>query len=96
MAALGYQAPEMNKLMYMLEGFDANWLTVGEVPLATYANLRHGEYRFKVRGSNSDGVWNEKELVLKIHILPPFYLSGWAYFIYVLLVIGGCVSLYYY
>ena len=96
MAALDYQAPEMNKLMYMLEGFDANWLTVGEVPLATYANLRHGEYRFKVRGSNSDGVWNEKELVLKIHILPPFYLSGWAYFIYVLLVIGGCVSLYYY
>lgn len=96
MAALGYQAPEMNKLMYMLEGFDANWLTVGEVPLATYANLRHGEYKFRVRGSNSDGVWNEKELVLKIHILPPFYLSGWAYFIYILLVMGGCILLYYY
>lgn len=96
MAALDYQAPKMNKLMYMLEGFDMDWLTVGEIPLATYANLRHGDYKFRVKGSNSDGVWNRKELILKIHILPPFYLSAWAYSLYILLTIGCCIFLYYY
>lgn len=38
--------------------------------------------------SNSDGVWNEEGISLKVHILPPFYLSVWAYIVYALLIIG--------
>lgn len=90
-AALGYQAPRMNKLMYKLEGFDEEWLAVGESPIITYSNLRYGNYAFRVRASNSDGVWNENELSLSIEILPPFYLSIWAYCIYVLLFFGCSV-----
>lgn len=96
LAALGYQAPKMNKLMYKLEGFDQGWLTVGESPLVTYSNLHYGEYLFRVKASNSDGVWNEKETTLSICILPPFYLSVWAYIIYILLSIGFFVFLYLY
>lgn len=87
-AALGYQAPQMNKLMYKLEGFDEDWLPVGESPVVTYSNLMYGDYVFRVKASNSDGVWNENQISLSIHILPPFYLSIWAYCIYVLLFIG--------
>lgn len=83
-AALSYQAPRMNKLMYKLEGFDEGWLTIGESPLVTYSNLGYGDYVFKVKASNSDGVWNEQETSLHLSILPPFYLSGWAYCFYVL------------
>ena len=90
-AALGYQAPQMNKLMYKLEGFDDDWLTVGESPVITYSNLRYGNYKFRVKASNSDGVWNENEIEMYIHILPPFYLSAWAYCIYILLFIGCSV-----
>ena len=90
-AALGYQAPEMNKLMYKLEGFDGDWLTVSESPIITYSNLRYGDYVFKVKAANSDGVWNHNEISLSIHILPPFYLSVWAYCIYFLLFIGCSV-----
>lgn len=90
-AALGYQAPGMNKLMYRLEGFDEDWLAVGETPVVTYANLRYGNYVFRVKASNSDGVWNENEVTLAIRILPPFYLSVWAYCIYALLFIGCSV-----
>ncbi len=73
-AAMSYQAPEMNKLMYKLEGFDQEWLPVTESSLITYSNIGHGEYIFKVRGSNSDGIWNNKETQLYKKILPPFYL----------------------
>ena len=74
--------------MYKLDGFDADWLTVGESPIVTYSNLRYGNYTFRVKVSNSDGVWNEEGISLKVHILPPFYLSVWAYIVYALLIIG--------
>lgn len=91
-AALGYQSPSMNKLLYRLDGFDEEWLSVGESPVITYSNLRYGNYVFRVKASNSDGVWNENEVSLSIHILPPFYLSVWAYCVYALLFI--CCSAY--
>lgn len=96
MAALSYQAPRMNKLMYKLEGFDEGWLTIGESPLVTYSNLGYGDYVFKVKASNSDGVWNEQETSLHLSILPPFYLSGWAYCFYVLFFMGCLVCVIFY
>jgi len=92
-SALGYQAPGMNKLMYKLEGFDNEWLSIGESPLITYANLRYGDYVFRVKAANDNGVWNNNEISLSIRILPPFYLSIWAYCIYILLIIGCSVYL---
>lgn len=94
--ALSYQAPRMNKLMYKLEGFDEGWLTIGESPLVTYSNLGYGDYVFKVKASNSDGVWNEQETSLHLSILPPFYLSGWAYCFYVLFFMGCLVCVIFY
>lgn len=95
-AALGYQAPEMNQLVYKMEGFDKEWYNVGRNSVINYSNLPYGTYIFHLRGSNSDGKWNEKERILKIHILPPFYLSGWVYFIYLLLGILSVVGIIYY
>lgn len=91
LASLSYLAPQMNKLMYKLDGFDEEWLSVSESPVITYSNLKYGDYVFRVKASNSDGVWNKEELTLSIHILPPFYLSVWAYCFYVLLFIGCSV-----
>lgn len=90
-AALSYLAPRMNQLVYRLEGFDEEWLSVGESPVITYSNLKYGNYVFRVKASNSDGVWNGEEISLSIHILPPFYLSVWAYCFYALLFIGCSV-----
>ena len=88
-AALSYQAPEMNQLMYRLDGFDSDWQPSDRGPLITYSNLKHGDYIFRVKASNSDGVWNEQERILYVSVLPPFYLSGWAYSLYVLLGIAS-------
>lgn len=90
-AALSYQAPQMNRLMYKLDGFDKEWLSVTGNSLITYSNLKYGNYTFRVKASNSDGVWNEKETILKIRIRPPFYLSIWAYCFYILAISGSIV-----
>ena len=71
-----------------MDGFDDEWLPVGESPVVSYSNLWYGNYTFRVKASNSDGVWNENEVSLIVRILPPFYLTIWAYCVYVLLIIG--------
>ncbi len=42
---------------------------------------------FKVKASNSSGIWNEKESSLAIQILPPWWASFWAYSFYVLTIL---------
>ena len=86
-AALSYQAPEMNRLEYRLDGFDTEWYPVGRNSRITYSRLPYGNYHLHVRGSNSDGKWNPTECVLGIRIRPPFYLSAWAYVVYAVLFI---------
>lgn len=86
-AALSYQASDMNTLMYKLEGYDSEWYVAGRSPI-TYSNLPYGTYTLMVKGANSDGVWNPNPKTLQIRILPPFYLSVWAYIVYALLLVG--------
>ena len=38
-AALGYQAPEMNQLVYKMEGFDKEWYNVGRNSVINYSNF---------------------------------------------------------
>ncbi len=95
-AALSYQAPEMNKLTYKLEGFDREWYNVDKSALISYSNLPYGTYTFHLRGSNSDGKWNNTERILKIHIRPPFYLSPFAYAIYAIIILFSIACIIYY
>ncbi len=77
-AVLDYAVPHKNILAYKMEGFDQNWMhTERHVNFATYTNLNPGVYTFKVKGSNSDGFWNEQGTAIKVIITPPFWSSWW-------------------
>ncbi len=85
-AALDFRAPEKNQYAYKLIGFDTHWNFVGNKRTASYTNLDPGEYTFKVKASNNEGLWNETGRSLSITILPPPWRSWWAYSIYCLLI----------
>ena len=76
-AALHYAAQENNQYAYMMEGFDKAWIYAGNERKATYTNLDPGEYVFRVKGSNNDGVWNEEGTTIGIVITPPFWQIWW-------------------
>ncbi len=82
--ALDYTIPEKNQYAYMMEGFDENWIYSGTRRVASYTNLDPGNYVFKVKGSNNDGVWNEEGVSVRITITPPPWKTGWAYTLYAL------------
>lgn len=88
-AALDFLNPGKVKHQYMLDGFDKGWVNAdNRTRKASYTNLDEGNYVFKVRASNSEGVWNPDYISLKIKILPPFWKSTFAYIIYLALFIG--------
>lgn len=41
--------------------------------MATFTNISPGTYIFKVKGSNSDGVWADNYASIKVVILGPFW-----------------------
>ena len=86
-AALDYTTPSDIQYAYILDGFEKNWNYVGKQRMATYTNLPKGDYVFKVRSTNSDGVWIDNTRKLNIRILPSFWETTLAYFIYVLILL---------
>ena len=76
-AGLEFTDPVKNQYKYILEGFDKNWINAGTRRLAIYTNLDPGEYIFKVKASNNDGVWSDREAALYLSVLPPIWMTWW-------------------
>ncbi|WP_229212507.1 hybrid sensor histidine kinase/response regulator transcription factor [Dyadobacter soli] len=91
--ALNYAYPELTRYAYMLEGLDKDWNYVENERSATYRYLPSGNYEFKVKVANQDGVWFEDHASLPIRVMPPWYYSWWAYLLYILTI--GLVLYYY-
>lgn len=92
-AALDYRAPQKNRYAYKLEGFDEGWIEAGDRRYASYTNLPGGDYLFRVRGSNNDGLWNEAGVAIPLRVTPPVWETLWfrgiGVFLMMGLVVGG-------
>ena len=87
-ATLDMRAPEKIQYAYKLDGFDRDWNNVQTKHFATYTALPPGTYTFRVKSTDSEGVWLQNERKVEIEILPSFWQSGFAKFLYFLLIIG--------
>ena len=72
-AALDYILPEKVLYSYQMEGLSDEWSVPSNRPYASYTDLQGGDYTFRVKATNSDGVWNDVGTAIKIRIIPPFY-----------------------
>jgi ligand-binding sensor domain-containing protein/serine phosphatase RsbU (regulator of sigma subunit) len=81
-AALSYYNNLENQYRYMLEGFNENWIQLGNEHSVTFTNLSAGKYNLRVIGSNNDGVWNEEGTSLMILVSPPWWKTNIAYGFY--------------
>ena len=90
-AALDYTAPDKNQYAFMLEGQDEDWVEAGSRRHVDYTNLKGGDYVLRVKGSNSDSVWNEEGATVYITVTPPIWETWWFRGI-ALLLLGGAVG----
>lgn len=86
-SALDYLNPVNNQYQYKLEGLESQWRHVQGQAEASYILQRSGDYLFRVKGGNTDGIWNNKERLIRITVLPPPWRTSWAYSIYACLAI---------
>lgn len=85
-ALLAYQSQEQCQYSYFLEGYDLDWHhTDAQNRLATYQNLPAGTYQLNLRAVDSYGRLVEMPYSIEVCVLPPWYLTWWAYLIYVIL-----------
>ena len=76
--------PHKSLHRYRLEGFDQDWINAGAARAAHYTNIPPGTYRFRVQGSNADGMWNVAGDVIELRLRPHFYETTWFYGVVVL------------
>ncbi len=77
-ASLDFTAPTKNSYAYKMEGLDEEWIyTDSGKRFATYTTLAPGKYRFMVKGSNNDGVWNNDGTAISLIITPPLWRTIW-------------------
>ena len=91
-ATLNYQRNKNDQFAYLMEGFDEEWNYVGSQRTATYTNLDPGNYVFKVRASNKDGVWGGAEASVGVVITPPFWQTAWFQLLAAFLSLGIVIS----
>ncbi|MCK4835476.1 MAG: response regulator, partial [Candidatus Aminicenantes bacterium] len=75
--ALNFIFSEKNQYAIMMEGLENEWNYIGSQRFATYSGLPPGEYIFRVKASNNEGLWNEQGASIKVFIVPPFFSQTW-------------------
>jgi len=89
--------PDKVQFAYMLEGFETEWNQVDATKRsATYTNLAPGIYTFRVKASNSDGVWNNEGATLTVIVSPPWYSTWWFKTAVIIFVLTVLLCVYYY
>ncbi|HSG68566.1 MAG TPA: ATP-binding protein, partial [Bacteroidales bacterium] len=91
-AALDYVNPQQNQYRYLLEGYDDDWIYNDNRNFANYTGVPPGEYVFRVKGSNNDGLWNEAGTSIRMIINPPPWKTWWAYLLYVIAFISLIIA----
>jgi signal transduction histidine kinase/ligand-binding sensor domain-containing protein len=76
-AALNTSLPDKVQYAYMMENLDKGWNYSGNRNFVSYARLKPGNYTFKVKAQNADGLWSKSVTELEIKINPPFWQSWW-------------------
>jgi ligand-binding sensor domain-containing protein/signal transduction histidine kinase len=95
-AGLSLSAPDRVRYRYMLEGYDPRWSAPSSAREASYTNLPHSMYRFRVMASNPDGVWSPAEAAVDFTVSPLYWQTWWfrvAVLIAFTFVVLGCYRL---
>lgn len=85
LSLLDFVNPEGNLYEHRLQGFDNSWHSSGSKDTVTYTHLRPGEYTFDAKARNTAGIYGDDPVSIRIIVLPPWWLTWWAYILYLIL-----------
>lgn len=80
-----YPISTNTRFSYKLEGYDDDWSIPSTLNFAAYKNLPAGTYYLHVKACSVSGIWSDNEETLEIKVTPPFWATGWTFFVYILI-----------
>jgi signal transduction histidine kinase/streptogramin lyase len=86
---LSFIDPEKIQFQCRLDGWDKNWVDAGNKRVAEYSYLPPRSYRFRVRASNGDGIWEESDAEVAFTVLPHFWQTWWFFSLTILLAVAA-------
>lgn len=93
--AVNLPAPEGVMYSWILEGMEKKWSPLSHNRNVTYSNLPPGDYTFKLKAVNEEGIDTGELQSISFTVLPPFWKTWW--FITIMTGIGiGIIALVFY
>jgi len=93
---LSFSGSADNDYRFLLEGYDPDWIGVGQSGERMFSRLPAGRYTLRIQGRSSDNVWSQVK-TLQFRVLPPWWRSPWGLVciaVCVLLVVSWALHLY--
>jgi LytS/YehU family sensor histidine kinase len=90
---LNYSNPKKNSYEYTIDGLERGWVSAGNRQFVTYSGLPPGDYVFRVRAKNSDGMYSAFVASLSFSVVPAFWETAWFRLLFILVVIALLVYL---
>lgn len=91
-ASLDYTNSSFNQFAYKLEGFNEDWVYIGNRNFIQFTNLKPDSYDFYLKATNSDGIWSKPIKKATITVLPPYWATWWFRSLFVFLLVGSLAS----
>ncbi|MBN2658694.1 MAG: hypothetical protein JXR86_16680, partial [Spirochaetales bacterium] len=90
-AVLDFAAPERNRYSVLMEGLQKEWTSLENQNSMVYNNLPPGDYIFRVKGADNNGIWNESGAAVPVRILPPWWKTP---FFFIILLSAAAMMIY--
>jgi len=87
-AVVNFTEPQRNTVYYTLEGAHESWQSIQQSGKIYFTNVHPGDYVFRLKARNADGVWSHNEIIVPLVISPPFWKTNWFLAIVLFLVVS--------
>ena len=94
-STLDFIAPASVKYAYRLNGSNQSWIEIGGRNTVYFANLSPGDYVFEVKATDFSNHWSDEVTSLNIAILPAWWQSTFARFMFVIIIFVMIISFIY-
>ena len=78
---LAFDDAATHRFRSRLSGYDPDWVEMGVSGKRSFSRLPAGDYRLELVAAGADGEWSAPT-VLHIRVLPPWWMTWWAYTAY--------------
>ena len=91
-STLNFEPASKNLFSYQLEGYEPNWVDLGNQHTISFTNLPARAYTLRVRSSDSFGLTSDKLLIIRL-VVKPYFTNTWFFKALIGLTIAGLVVL---